>query len=347
MASSALENLPETTSLGDNDLFYVKQSGVSKRVKKSNLGITAGVGATGPTGPTGPIGPSGGPTGATGPTGPSGPVGATGPSGGPTGATGPTGPTGPTGATGPSGASGTQYPWKSAWVTSHAYSVNDCVQNGGNGYVCLTAHTSGVFATDLAATKWSLLVEKGATGPTGPSGSNGAAGATGPTGPSGAVGATGPGGGATGPTGPTGPAGATGPTGPAALDASLSDATFSGIKATLTAGENLVIGDVCYIKSDGKLWKADASAIATASAVAIALATISADASGSFGIHGYLRKDSLYALTIGGLVYLSETAGAATQTAPTTTDAVTQILGVALTADILYFNPQLVQVEHT
>lgn len=346
MADSILENLPEATSLGDNDLLYVKQGGTSKKVKKSNL-VTGSAGATGPTGATGPIGPSGGPTGPTGPSGPSGAVGATGPSGGPTGATGPAGPTGATGPTGASGASGTAYPWRGAWVTSHAYVVNDCVQQGGSGYVCLTSHTSGTFSTDLAATKWSLLVSigpSGATGPNGPTGATGPAGATGATGPTGATGA---GGGATGPTGPTGATGPSGATGPAAFDPSLSDATFSGIKATLTAGENLVIGDVCYIKSDGKLWKADASAIATASAVAIALATISADASGVFGMHGLLRKDSLYALTIGGLVYLSETAGAATQTAPTTTDAVIQVLGVALTADILYFNPQLVQVEHT
>ena len=44
----------------------------------------------------------------------------------------------------------------SAWATSTAYIVNDLVTNGGNTYRCLTAHTSGTFATDLAALKWIL-----------------------------------------------------------------------------------------------------------------------------------------------------------------------------------------------
>jgi hypothetical protein len=116
---------------------------------------------------------------------------------------------------------------------------------------------------------------------------------------------------------------------------------------TATAGENLTIGNVCYRKSDGKMWKADASAIATSSAIVIALGTINADASGSFGIHGLMRDDSAFNWTVGGLIYLSETAGAMTQTAPTTTDSVTQILGVAYSADVMYWNPNLVQVEHT
>lgn len=125
-----------------------------------------------------------------------------------------------------------------------------------------------------------------------------------------------------------------------------SDTTATGLKTTFTAGESVVFGNVCYYKSDGKMWKADASAIATASVVGIALATISADASGSFLLLGIARDDS-WNWTVGGLLYLSETAGAITQTAPTTTDSVTQILGVATHADRIYFNPQLVQVEHT
>ncbi len=43
-----------------------------------------------------------------------------------------------------------------AWVTSNPYAVADFVTNGGNTYICVTAHTSGTFATDLAAGKWKL-----------------------------------------------------------------------------------------------------------------------------------------------------------------------------------------------
>ena len=42
----------------------------------------------------------------------------------------------------------------SAWVTAHAYPFGEYVMQGGLMYVCETAHTSGVFADDLAAGKW-------------------------------------------------------------------------------------------------------------------------------------------------------------------------------------------------
>ena len=40
------------------------------------------------------------------------------------------------------------------WSTSTAYAINDVVVYGGNTYIVLVGHTSGVFATDLAAGKW-------------------------------------------------------------------------------------------------------------------------------------------------------------------------------------------------
>jgi hypothetical protein len=45
------------------------------------------------------------------------------------------------------------------WVTGTAYSVNASVTSGGAFYRCLIAHTSGTFATDLAAAKWVLIVD--------------------------------------------------------------------------------------------------------------------------------------------------------------------------------------------
>lgn len=43
------------------------------------------------------------------------------------------------------------------WVTAHAYIVGDVVEQTGVSYVCATAHTSGVFATDHTAGKWIVL----------------------------------------------------------------------------------------------------------------------------------------------------------------------------------------------
>lgn len=54
--------------------------------------------------------------------------------------------------------------WKGAWLTATAYAINDAVKEAGNSYVCLIAHTSGTFATDLAANKWDVIAEKGAAG---------------------------------------------------------------------------------------------------------------------------------------------------------------------------------------
>jgi hypothetical protein len=41
-----------------------------------------------------------------------------------------------------------------AWMTNTAYAVDARVTHSALTYRCLVAHTSGVFATDLAAGKW-------------------------------------------------------------------------------------------------------------------------------------------------------------------------------------------------
>jgi hypothetical protein len=76
-----------------------------------------------------------------------------------------------------------------SWVTANAYLVGTTVYQNFNLYRCLVAHTSGVFATDLAAGKWLLLVAlpagpQGIQGIQGIQGNNGATGNTGATGAS-------------------------------------------------------------------------------------------------------------------------------------------------------------------
>lgn len=45
-----------------------------------------------------------------------------------------------------------------AWLTATIYAVGALVlHTDGHVYVCLTAHTSGTFATDLAASKWAVV----------------------------------------------------------------------------------------------------------------------------------------------------------------------------------------------
>ena len=129
-------------------------------------------------------------------------------------------------------------------------------------------------------------------------------------------------------------------------EALATDHTVSGELFDYTAGEALAYGNVVYIKSDGKVWKADADAIATAPVIGIATAAADAEATITCLVKGFVRDDS-WSWTVGGFIYLSTDIGTLTQTAPSGTDDVVQIVGIATHADRMYFNPQLVVVEHT
>lgn len=48
---------------------------------------------------------------------------------------------------------------KGTWLTATSYVAKDVVVNGTGTYICASAHTSGVFATDLAAVKWVKLYD--------------------------------------------------------------------------------------------------------------------------------------------------------------------------------------------
>ncbi len=50
---------------------------------------------------------------------------------------------------------------RGAWLTATAYAAKDLVTLGGQSYICVTAHTSGTFATDLAAGKWLVVTQDG------------------------------------------------------------------------------------------------------------------------------------------------------------------------------------------
>lgn len=120
-----------------------------------------------------------------------------------------------------------------------------------------------------------------------------------------------------------------------------SDLTANGLTSDMVAGESLVYGNLCYRKSDSKLWKADASAAATMPGLYLALGTISTDATGPFFLLGFARDDS-WSWTVGGMIYASGTAGALTQTAPSTSGDQIQYVGIAFTATVIDFKPMLI-----
>lgn len=92
---------------------------------------------------------------------------------------------GATGAEGPQGDSGLIGEWLGPWMTATSYALLDAVQEGGSSYMCIEAHTSGTFATDLAADKWELVAAKGDQGVQGETGAQGDQGIQGDEGPQG------------------------------------------------------------------------------------------------------------------------------------------------------------------
>ena len=123
------------------------------------------------------------------------------------------------------------------------------------------------------------------------------------------------------------------------------DHTWSGITAPMTAGIALVRPQAVYVGGDSKMEKALATTAATIPAIALATGTIAENASGEFLMQGFFR-DNTWTWTPGGLLYVSkDTAGALTQTLPAASGEQVQVVGVAITADIIHFNPSYELVE--
>ena len=124
------------------------------------------------------------------------------------------------------------------------------------------------------------------------------------------------------------------------------DHTYSGLSAEMLAGGAIGAQDlVCIHTTTQEVVVADASAVATARAIGIAPAAISDTATGTVLLQGFIRDDT-WAWTTGGVLYLSETAGDLTQTAPTTDGAFVQVVGIALSPDVAYINPSMDIIEH-
>lgn len=123
--------------------------------------------------------------------------------------------------------------------------------------------------------------------------------------------------------------------------------TASGIIELHTAGQTFAFGQTGIYTSSGTVWIADANTAGLFPADCVAVQAITSGSSGFFLKLGTIRDDS-WSWTIGGIIYLSTTAGAMTQSQPSATDDCIQILGKAYpNADTIQFNPQLVYISHT
>jgi len=123
------------------------------------------------------------------------------------------------------------------------------------------------------------------------------------------------------------------------------DLSWGGITAILVAGTALTFGQAVYIGADTKMEKALADDVATMPCMAVAVATIDENAEGEFLLSGFIRNDA-WDWTPNGLIYIDKTtAGLLTQTAPAVSGDQVQVVGVAVTADIIFFNPNYILAE--
>jgi len=136
------------------------------------------------------------------------------------------------------------------------------------------------------------------------------------------------------------------------LDSTPGDEKVSGITATFQAGEALVRGEAVYFKaSDSKMHKAVATASATSRCVALAAEDLSADANGKFLLYGFIEDNGTFpAYTVGATVFTPEAETSSQnvpeETAPDSDGDFVQVLGFAVTANKLFFNPSNDVIEH-
>lgn len=123
-----------------------------------------------------------------------------------------------------------------------------------------------------------------------------------------------------------------------------SDHTGSGIIIQDTVGEAVSIGDILYMKNDGKWWKADADAATTMPGAGLAMEAETANQDCTILLFGFFRDDS-WTYTAGGIIYVSITPGPPTQISPSGSGDQVQVLGIAITATVILFNPSYELVE--
>lgn len=138
---------------------------------------------------------------------------------------------------------------------------------------------------------------------------------------------------------------------PHSIDVVLSaDGKYSGITVAGVAGATLAFGDLCYLDTSVPEWKlTDANAASTAGTPKLGMCVLAASAAGATTmlLFGSIRADAKFPTFTAGQVFISETAGLVTSTAPVTTDSVTRVLGHALTGDSMFFNPDNSYTTHT
>jgi len=129
-------------------------------------------------------------------------------------------------------------------------------------------------------------------------------------------------------------------------DGSVAFTSEANVLITVTAGEAISAGDICYIKSSSgtaMAFKAKGDAEATIKGrIVLAPSAVSSGASGTFLVRGYY-KDS--GLTVAATYFIStSTAGAKVTTAPSSGNFL-RVIGWAMSDTSFYFDPSKDYIE--
>lgn len=134
------------------------------------------------------------------------------------------------------------------------------------------------------------------------------------------------------------------------LDATLSeDAKWSGISTSGTLGATIAVGDLCYLNADDGRWELVDANLSDGydKQLGISLTAGNDGDAGNMLVFGKVRSAVFPTFTVGSPLYISETAGDVTHTQPTTADVAIRIVGFALTAEDLFFNPSNDYIIHS
>jgi len=110
-----------------------------------------------------------------------------------------------------------------------------------------------------------------------------------------------------------------------------------GFVAPFTAGDSVTADQLCYLDTNGQMSLADASEQATVNTLlSLSLNSTSATDEGSYLLKGFV---SLSGYTPGAILYVSETSGEITETRPVTNGVFVRIVGYAVSAQEIFFDP--------
>ena len=113
-------------------------------------------------------------------------------------------------------------------------------------------------------------------------------------------------------------------------------------------GSGITAGYMVYFSADGVVTHADASGIGTARVAGWSASGITASTAGNISVSGKVTNatiESAGSLTIGSPVYLSETAGQVTATAPSSSGSAIMQVGIAYSTTEFIWQPQFIAVN--